>query len=133
VYTQSQKGRHQPTFDSLLLTLQQILGDFSQTYIIIDALDECAERDDLLIVIQSIVDWGLDKLHMLVTGRRERDIEDAIESLVTGKACIQDAIANADIRIHIRERLRNDAKLKRWPADIKEEIEVALMSGAHGM
>jgi hypothetical protein len=133
LFAESQNSRHQPTLASLLSTLQQILGDFRQTYIIIDALDECMEREDLLIMIETIVDWKLDKLHILATSRRERDIEDALGTLVTTQICIQDAVVNADIQTHIRERLANDSKLKRWPTKVQIEIETALMDGAHGM
>jgi hypothetical protein len=31
------------------------------------------------------------------------------------------------------EQLRDDPKLKRWPPDLKNEIEETLMKGANGM
>jgi len=77
--------------------------------------------------------WGSKSLHLLVTSREERDIKDALESLVTSEICIEDAAVNADIQVYIRERLQNDPKLKKWPSPVQIEIEQALMQGARGM
>src|SRR5215471_2646841 len=44
LYSLSEGGQHQPSKDGLVTTLQSILGDFPKTYIILDALDECADR-----------------------------------------------------------------------------------------
>jgi hypothetical protein len=83
LFNSSQDGQQQPTFSGLRSTLQQILGDFSQTCIILDALDETSDRNELLKMIQDIVEWKLEELHILVTSRRESDIEEALETLVT--------------------------------------------------
>jgi hypothetical protein len=64
---------------------------------------------------------------------REKDIEEALEPLITGQICIQSALVNADIHTHLRERLQNDLKLRKWPDKVQMEIETALMDGAHGM
>jgi hypothetical protein len=133
LFARSQDGQQQPTSDALALTLQHIIGDFHQTFIIIDALDECKEREELLGLIENIVNWKLEKLHVLATSRRERDIEEALEPLITGQICIQRALVNADIHTHVCERLQNDPKLRKWPANVKMEIEKTLMDGAHGM
>jgi hypothetical protein len=120
--------------DALTLTLQHILGGFQQAFIILDALDECKgkEREELLGLLKNLIDWKVEDLHVLATSRRERDIEETLEPLVTGQVCIQSALVNPDIHIHICERLQNDPKLK-WPKNVQEEIEKTLMDGAHGM
>jgi hypothetical protein len=110
-----------------------MLKDFQQTFIILDALDECKEREELLGLLENFIDWEVESLHVLATSRRERDIEEALEPLVTGQVCIQSALVNADIYIHICERLQNDLKLRKWPANVQTEIEKTLMDGAHGM
>jgi hypothetical protein len=38
-----------------------------------------------------------------------------------------------EIKLHISSQLSTDPKLKKWPDEIKEEIESALISGANGM
>jgi hypothetical protein len=133
IYSRHQEGQQQPTTNDLVLTFQHMLGDFRQTFIILDALDECTEREELLGLIEKIVDWKLEKLHILATSRREKDIEDTITPLITGQICIQSALVDADIRVHTRERLQNDRKLRKLPKDVQIEIEKALMDGANGM
>lgn len=129
----NQDGGQQPTTKALQSTLQHILGDFQQVFIILDALDECKEREELLGLMEDILNWKLDKLHVLATSRRERDIEESLEPLVTGQICIQSVLVNADIHTHICDRLQNDLKLKKWPANVQTEIEKTLMDGANGM
>jgi hypothetical protein len=132
LYSASQAGQKQPTSEALLTTLRNMLEHFSHTYIIIDALDECKEREQLLAMMKEIFGWKFG-LHILITSRKEGDIESSLGPLFTNRLCIQNAIVDADIRTHVQERLLNDAKLKKWPANVREEIETTLMSGAHGM
>ena len=133
IYSRCQEGQQQPTVADLVLALQHMLKDFHQIFIILDALDECTERERLLRLIKEIVDWKLEKLHILTTSRREKDIEEALKPLITGQICIQSALVDADIQIHIHERLQNDTKLRMWPEKVKIEIEAMLMDKAHGM
>ena len=84
LYHRSQDGQHQPTTEGLVLTLQHMLRDFNQTFIFLDALDECKEREELLGLIKRIVDWKLEMLHLLATSRRENDIEETLTPLITG-------------------------------------------------
>jgi hypothetical protein len=110
-----------------------MLGEFEETFIILDALDECKEREKLLLLLEKLNSWGTEKLHVLVTSRRERDIEETLESLVTSEICLQSAVVDVDIHTHISERLQNDSKLRKWPANVEGEIERTLMDGAQGM
>jgi hypothetical protein len=133
VFSHSQDGRQQPTQDSLELTLQQMFVEFEETFIILDALDECKEREKLLILLKSLTSWGTGKLHVLATSRRERDIEETLESLATSEICLQSAVVDVDIHTYLSERLQNDLKLRKWPANVRGEIEQTLMDGAQGM
>jgi hypothetical protein len=110
-----------------------MLGDFHQTFIILDALDECREREELLELVKKIVYWKLKNLHILATSRREKEIEEALEHLITSQICIQSTLVDTDIYIHLRERLQSDPKLRKWPVKVQKEIEETLMDGAHGM
>lgn len=133
LFLRSQDGTQQPSTDDLVSILENMLGDFKQIFLIVDALDECKEMEELLGLIETIVGWDLENLHLLATSRRLKDIEESLKPMLTDEICIQSALVNADIHIHIRERLQNDAKLKKFPADVKLEIETTLMEGAQGM
>jgi len=133
LFSRCHDGKEQPTQDTLEVTLQLMLDEFRETFIIVDALDECQERGELLLLLNNLKFWGAGKLHVLATSRRERDIEEALASLVTSEVCLQSALVNVDIGTHISERLQNDAKLKKWPANVQEEIKHTLIEGAQGM
>jgi hypothetical protein len=133
LYTRCQYGKSQPITSALIVTLHGILQCFQHIYIIIDALDECVERRELLDVITKMVECKLDSLHILTLSRKEQDIKDCLEPQVSGQIDIQSVLVDVDIQIHICDRLQNDPKLKKWPANVKKEIETTLMNGAHGM
>jgi len=133
LYSQNQDGARQPTVKVLVETLRGIIRGFKQTYIIVDALDECSEREKLLVLIGDIIDWKIGTLHILATSRKEQDIEDYLSSLISDEINIQSTFVDADIQVHVRERLRNDRRLRKWSVDAQLEIETALVDGAHGM
>ena len=113
------------------------MATLKDTYLILDALDECVERSELLINLERIMSWEDANLHILVTSRREQDIEDALTPLIEAKdqIGIQSALVNADIRVYIRDRLQIDRKLKRWKNNPKVQLEIEdeLMKKACGM
>ena len=129
----SQNRQTQPTIEELEDILFQVLKIFDTTYILLDALDECIDREDLLNFIKSLLGWKINDLHVLTTSRKENDIAMSFESLVTCQLCVQSALVDADIRIHVVDRLSNDPKLKKWPVNVQKEIEDALVKGANGM
>ena len=132
-YSQSQCEQKKPTVDEMTTVLRQMLKSFSTIYILLDALDECTDREDLFDFIKVLISWDINGLHMLATSRRENDIATSLDPLVTSQLCIQNELVNADILVFVLERLSNDTKLKRWPASIQKEIESTLMKGANGM
>lgn len=133
LYSNSLDGRHQPTITSPTKILRNILTAFRHAYIVLDALDECTEQDDLLSFIEEITDWKLDGLHILATSRQDQMTNERLASRISDSVDLQSAIVDLDIRVHIRERLRSDFSLKKWPPKVKEEIEKSLMEGANGM
>jgi hypothetical protein len=131
LYAINQNGHQQPSHQGLVETLKVILRLFPKTYIILDALDECTDREELLELIEEMNRWGA--VQILATSRKEKDIEEALHPLVTCQICIQDAQIDDDIKLYIRQRLQNDSKLKKWPLMVQREIEESLMDGANGM
>lgn len=133
LFSHNQNGLKQPSTTALMDTLRIIVQGFQGVFIVIDALDECEDRTNLLEHVESIFNWQLDHLHILFTSRREKEIEDSFEPLAVTQIPIRSDNVDSDIRTHIRDRLQKDARLKRWPASVKLEIEDALMSKADGM
>jgi hypothetical protein len=133
LYNQNGRGKQQPDKKSLLSILLLILQDSFRTYFIIDALDECSQREEMLRMLSNIYQQSSEKVNILVTSRKERDIELVLDSLASCSISIQQTVVNADIRIHVKTCLVEDVKLKRWPPAVKKEMEDALVEGAYGM
>ena len=137
LYSSCSNGGRQPPGDVLLDTLHQMMTPLGDTYMILDALDECEDRPELLMNLEHIISWEDVSLHVLVTSRREIDIDEALTSFSSSqnRISIQSTSVNADIRIYVHDRLQADRKLKRWQKDLnmQREIEDTLISKAHGM
>lgn len=133
LYNQNGCGKQQPDKKSLLSILLSVLRSPLRTYLIIDALDECSQRGEMLGMLSDIYQQCSEEVNVLVTSRKERDIELALDRLASSSIGIQQTVVDADIRIHLKTCLVEDAKLKRWPSAVKEEMEDALVRGAHGM
>jgi hypothetical protein len=133
LYSQNSDGQQQPATEELMSTLRHIIRGFQHVFVIVDALDECLDQDQLLRMIQDIMRWKLGPLHLLATSRKEQDIEDCVGPLTSAQINLHSAQVNADIQTHLHDRLRNDPKLKKWPPKVHGQIEAALMEGAHGM
>ena len=130
-----EKGQ-QPNQSDLVKALSLSLKDGGNNYIIMDALDECneqRERESLLNVISQLAEANKAKLHLLVTSRWEHDIVHVLKPLATYSIPLTGEGVDTDINLYIRNALSADPKLKRRPGSIKEEIEKALVGGAHGM
>lgn len=132
-------GLQQPTLDQLLAVSYEILNDImdGDTYFIIDALDECKQRDKLLRLLNRIHEQKHPKLHILVTSRPELDIEKSLKAITSDEAriCIQSTLVRKDILTYIQDRLETDESLERFKVqlEIREEITRALMEKADGM
>ncbi|KAL9607615.1 MAG: hypothetical protein Q9167_007486 [Letrouitia subvulpina] len=133
LFSQSQSGSQQPSLGALISALRQLLDCRHDIFLILDALDECSDREELLDLIKTITDWRLENVHILATSRKEADISEMIDTLYTSQIPIQNESVNADIQTYILERLKGDQKLKKWPERVQSEIKKTLMEGAHGM
>ncbi len=137
LYASRGYGTKQPQIDELTRVLQNVIKDMDKVYLILDALDESSDADELMSRIQEIQGWGYQQLRIILTSRRHHDIEKGIEPLTQPeeRICIQSALVDADISTYIQERLLSDPKLKRWQGKprIQEEIRLTLMGKADGM
>jgi len=137
LFSSCNNGQRQPDSQRLPLVLKEIIEVSDKTYIIIDALDECSNMEELQENIGEIQRWGLPQLHMLLTSRRLMDIEEMIDPLTDDedRICIQSALVDADIRTYVHERLQIDRRFKRWRSKphVQEEIKMELMKKADGM
>jgi hypothetical protein len=135
LFSSCDSGQRQPSIHELVEVMQQMIQDFPHVYIVLDALDECSERTELTDILETIAAWRLKNLHVLVTSRRERDIESSLETFIDQQnvICLQSELVDRDIQKYVQQRLSDDKKLGKWGEDLRQEIEAALVKGAHGM
>ncbi|KAF2740332.1 hypothetical protein EJ04DRAFT_424663 [Polyplosphaeria fusca] len=114
-----------------------MIHELPQVYVVLDALDECVQRVELMETLEMIAGWKLQNVRLLVTSRKERDIESSLRGLVDvqNRVCLQSTIVDEDIQRYVRHRLSTDKDLNKWNKDavISREIEDVLRDGAHGM
>jgi hypothetical protein len=137
LYKSCKDGQHQPSADALMRTIQRGMDKHRQAYIVLDALDECSQRMELMQTITTMIEWRFTGWHFLMTSRKEREIENYLEGLLDCKntLSLKSHLVNHDIRHYVQKRLSEDKALQKWAKDqsIREEIEEALMKGAQGM
>jgi hypothetical protein len=137
LFSSCDDGQRQPSLPALLEVIRQAIQGFACVYVVLDALDECTQRLELMDVLKTVVGWQLDNLHLLITGRKERHIESSLENYIKEEdtLCLQRDVVDQDVQRYVQQRLRNDKGLAKWNKDaaVREEIEAAIMSGARGM
>ena len=123
----------EPGLETLFEALLSVIQGRDPCFLILDALDE-SERD-VMAMLSQIVSRGLKNLHILVTSRKESDIESILAPIVTGKLSLsQDGTeVDADIGVYVRHCLVTDSKLKKWSDSVRKDTETSLIDGAHGM
>ncbi|KAH7065082.1 hypothetical protein B0J12DRAFT_24715 [Macrophomina phaseolina] len=130
-------GQRQPSQHALMEVVHQTMQEFPHVYIVLDALDECSERGELADILETIAAWQLQNLHVLVTSRKERDIESSLTTFIDQQRVISlhSELVDRDIQKYVWQRLSDDKSLKKWQKDatVRQEIEAALTKGAHGM
>ncbi|KZP09449.1 hypothetical protein FIBSPDRAFT_239931 [Athelia psychrophila] len=133
MYGKCDKGRLQPPIEMLEATLLRIVDSFDSVYIMIDSLDECSKRTDLLHWIQSVVSSGSGKIHMMVTSRPEEDISRCLRPLSNlEEKRISGHLMETDIGRFIDARLaKSDAN--KWKTAQKDMIRDVLISDADGI
>jgi hypothetical protein len=137
LFSSHQDGEQQPSLEAFIDVVHHMIQQIPQLYIVLDALDECAQRQDLMESLSTMARWQLQNMHLIVTSRKERDIENSIKVFVDeqNSICLQDEVVDKDIQQYVRQRLSNDESLSKWGKDIalRQEIETALMKGSLGM
>ncbi|KAL1682498.1 hypothetical protein EV122DRAFT_287123 [Schizophyllum commune] len=111
--------------------VQRAVRLYPKQMFIIDALDECQEPAELIRFLIRLSD--LSGVHVFVTSRSERAIYELLQDVPMISLTDEKELVNADIREHVVRSLATTPGLSRLPANIKKEIEIALLSKADCM
>jgi hypothetical protein len=137
LFSSCESLRRQPSVSVLLEALRLMIQEFLHVYIVLDALDECAQRIGLMGMLETIAGWQLKNLHLLVTSRIERDINSTLQGFIDDQNIIslQSELVDPDIKRYVQQTLSNDKRLRKWDKDasILGIIEATITNGANGM
>ncbi|KAL1734148.1 hypothetical protein EV714DRAFT_281270 [Schizophyllum commune] len=111
--------------------VQRAVRLYPKQMFIVDALDECQEPAELIRFLIRLSE--LNGAHVFVTSRNERAIYELLQDVPTISLTDEKDLVNADIREHVVRSLATTPGLSRLPANIKKEIEIALLSKADCM
>jgi SpoVK/Ycf46/Vps4 family AAA+-type ATPase len=130
-------GSQRSSKESLQDVLLVMLSKVTEVSIVLDALDESSTRNDVLAWLRDVLEAKSFACRILVTARKEEDIESALRRWMRPEDVIniQKDDANEDIRSYVIHTVRNSMELERWhkvPA-VQDEIETELVTRADGM
>lgn len=133
----STKGSNQLSKKSLQDVLLAMLSKITEVSIVLDALDESITRIDVLAWLRDVLGAKSFACRILVTARREEDIESALQSWMRSedRINIQEGGVDTDIKAYVSHTVRNSEELKRWHKipEVQDEIEKGLLEKANGM
>jgi hypothetical protein len=75
MFIRAQNGKVQPQLSGLFDVFSEHLSTCGTSYMVIDALDECPELDDVLDLLQKLWAASNENMHVILTSRHISEIE----------------------------------------------------------
>jgi hypothetical protein len=135
LFESSRRSHPLPSLETVLEVLKELLVKFPCTYLVLDALDECEDHGELMKIINTLISWKVDGLHVLCTSRREGDITTTLERFIDAGNIlnIQTKAVDRDIQLYVHRRITDEPALQKWKDKDKQLMEQSLTEGSHGM
>jgi hypothetical protein len=140
-YKKSARGTLQPSINDPLEMFHEALNAFEDIYLVIDALGECPKaeqsREHLLEILDKVIGWKEEPLHLLITSRRETDIQDPLSNYASElqnyfSIIVEEDNLDLDIQAFLRSSL-NSRSFRRWNEELKTDAISTLSGRAQGM
>jgi hypothetical protein len=126
-------GIAQSPIHHLVDVLQGIAEEYDDTCLVVDGLDECINQEELLRILDNILTFQPDGLHIFLSSRRTADIAAVLDPKVAYSVEAGSEDVGADICSFVQDQLGTHPKLRKWHASVRNEIQDSLISGASGM
>ena len=137
LFSECSEGVTQPTVDRLSQVVLTMLKMLNKPFIIVDALDECTTRKELISWLAAVYTDEHDQMSLLITSRKERGIQIEISRWLRqdNYISLQQSSVDSDIGRYIRGTLHENNEFGRWhfQPHVLEEIEHELTRKAEGM
>ena len=119
----------QPSDKQLQNVLRDILDRFLHVYIMIDALDECTDREKTLNWAEKLISDKATNLHIVITSRPERDIHEIFAALDPHAIDVGEANTK-DIADYLK--LHMESKFTKYDENTRAKIMLELEEHAEG-
>lgn len=129
----AQKRRMSPPNDSkkLIPYLLEAIAFPPGPFIVVDALDECQDVDELIALLKKLN--SLKKARIFVASRREQRIQESLYNISSIYLTDESAHLESDIAKLVDSDLGSRRRLARLASDIKSQISKRLLSRSDGM
>ncbi|KXH43898.1 hypothetical protein CSAL01_01814 [Colletotrichum salicis] len=120
LYTSHKCGSDQPNSSNLSDCFLAMLKQPPKVFVLIDALDECSERKEILAWVRGFGSSPyLAHVKLLITGRPEVESQQQIPPVIgpDNSVSLHLKSVDADIRSYVDCQLRDRAGFKRWVSD----------------
>lgn len=126
--------QYSPSSDEdLIRVVREVFMNFGDIYIVIDAFDECEQSEEVLQWIKELLKSDDGRLHLLFSSRQDFHFRNVLELSPTSFLGLDERTFEKDIQLYIREQLASDPRMKKWPANVKADIEETLTTKTGGL
>ena len=130
---ESHRGRNTcPSLKQLSELLTRAIADFDNTFIIVDALDECPEQDGVRQAFLDELRFPRLNVNLLATSRPVERLRDDMEA----DATLEIGASDTDVRKYLEGQMNHDRRLARLVGpdpSLKELIIRTIVKNANGM
>ncbi|KAF8214397.1 hypothetical protein K438DRAFT_1956474 [Mycena galopus ATCC 62051] len=121
------------TVASLGALIRRATQRFARVHIVLDGMDECADRESLIELLHTLVKD--EAFNVYVARRPEPDIQEALSSAITISLQMEQERAHVHDEIvhYINRQLEVRRELRRLPKKLTDEIQATLEIKANGM
>ena len=130
LYTRHAANGTKPALEDIIAELQAI--DLSKIFIVVDALDECAQDKGPRTSFLEAMPKSRDQFRLLITSRTTTNVFDYLPTAV----CVTVDAKDADVARYLKNRIMGERRLQRIIAgdiDLEETIIKTILRNAKGM
>ena len=113
LYTKHKKENTRPSIGDIMVLLQSVVFSFSRVFVVIDALDECSDTDDVRSILLTELKKLQSRLCLLVMSRPIPDLENLLEGAV--RVTVEASMT--DIKNYLQQRLESTGSMQKHLAD----------------
>ncbi|KAJ7172246.1 hypothetical protein C8R46DRAFT_1085272 [Mycena filopes] len=110
------KGQQLPSYCDLVKILKRLLRELGRTYLVLDALDECADSDfgPIIDFISTLRTWARVEppLHVCITSQPRKIFAEGFKDI--SRIVLGYDTARADISLFVHRKITTNPKLKIW-------------------